>query len=63
MAKQHVIILTEEEIKAIANMCRVSVKLGGNIPYIQKLQANGGKSGFDKLMEKIKEINNDADGQ
>lgn len=57
MSKKHLLYFTEEEIKALANMYRVAVKMGGEIPYLQELQTSGGKSASDKLMEKIKEIN------
>lgn len=61
MPKRHVVFLTEEEIKALANAYRVAMKMGGEVPYLQELQANGGKSAFDKLMEKIGEINHDRE--
>lgn len=57
MSKQHITFLTEEEIKALANMYRVAVKMAGGVPYVEKLQADGGKSAFDKLIRKIEEIN------
>ncbi len=57
MPKRHVVFLTEEEIKALANAYRVVTKTLGETPYVQKLQTDGGKSAFDKLMEKIGEIN------
>ncbi len=57
MSKKHLLYFTEEEIKALANAYRVAVKMGEEIPYIQELQINGGKSAFDKLMAKVKEIN------
>jgi hypothetical protein len=63
MTKPHVIILTEGEIKALANLCRVAMKMGGEIPYVQSLRVNGGDSGFGKLMKKIEEINNDSNGK
>lgn len=59
--KQHLMFFTEEEIKALANMYRVGVKTVGHIPYVEKLQTGGGKSAYDKLLEKIKEINGNAD--
>jgi hypothetical protein len=31
--------------------------MAGETPYLQELQLNGGKAGFDKLMSKIEEIN------
>jgi hypothetical protein len=61
MSKRHVVFLTEEEIKALANLCRVSLKLVEDdtkrAPYFEELYTSGGKSAFDKLMEKISEIN------
>ena len=59
--KKYVVLLTEEELKAQANMYRVCVKMNGGIPYVQQLQNNGGSSGFETLMKKIKEINNDPE--
>lgn len=64
MSKKHLLYLTEEEVKALANLCRVSIKGFGQTEYIETLMANGGKTGFDKLMEKIREINNERpDGE
>lgn len=57
MSKKRLLYLSEEEIKALANLCRVAVKMGGEIPYVQELQSNGGKSAFDKLIAEIEEIN------
>lgn len=57
MSRKHILYLTEEEIKALANGYRVAVKMQGHTEYIENLQAGGGKSAFDKLMEKIREIN------
>jgi hypothetical protein len=50
-------MLTEGEIKALANIVRIVRKLTGNLPYVQKLFETGGDTAFDKLMEKVKEIN------
>lgn len=63
MSKNHIVFLTEEELKALANGYRVAMKLAGETPYIETLQKNGGKTGFDKLLEKIREINDDANGE
>lgn len=57
--KKHVLFFSEEELKALANLARVAIKMGGETPYVQKLIENGGESGTGKLMEKIKEINGD----
>lgn len=57
MKKKHIVYLTEEEIKALANAYRVAMKMGGEIPYMQDLQSNGGQSAFDKLMKQIEDIN------
>lgn len=62
LEKKHVIFLTEGEIKALANMYRVADKIVGDDPYVQTLKASGGKVAFDKLLEKVKEIN-DANGK
>jgi hypothetical protein len=59
VSKQHIIFMTEEEVKALANLARVAIKMGGEIPYIQELQKSGGEVALEKLKEKIKEINND----
>lgn len=56
--KQHIVYLTTDEIKAVANMYRVARKMGGGIPYVESLDA-AGKSAYDKLLKKIKEINGD----
>jgi len=61
--KQHVIFLTEGEIKALANMYRVANKLVGDDPYVEKLKVTGGKTANDKLLEKVKEINGGANGK
>lgn len=61
MSKLHVILLTEEEVKAQANAYRVLLKFWGKVPYVQELEENGGASAFEKLMAKIEEINNDPD--
>jgi uncharacterized protein YerC len=61
--KQHVIFLTEGEIKALANMYRVANKLVGEDPYVEKLKTTGGKTAYDKLLDKVKEINGDANGE
>lgn len=60
--KQHLIFFTEEEIKALANMYRVAHKVVGEVPYVQTLETNGGKTAYDKLLEKVEEIN-DANGK
>lgn len=59
MTKQHIIFLTEEEIKALANLARVAMGFG-EVEYVESLKANGGKSGYDKLLEKIKELSGDT---
>lgn len=61
MNKKHVILLTEEELKALANAYRVCIKELGGIPYVEQLQNKGGSAAFDTLMKKVKEINNDPD--
>lgn len=55
-----IVFLTEGEIKALANLARVAIKEFGHVDYIEGLLADGGKSGYDKLLEKIKELNNDS---
>lgn len=64
MAKNHIIFLTEDELKAIANGYRIARKLAGETDYIQGLEESGGKTGYDKLLEKIQEIKkNGTDGK
>lgn len=57
MSKKHILYLTEEEIKALANGYRIAMKMGGETPYVQGLHESGGESAFKKLKEKIEEIN------
>lgn len=61
--KKHVVLLTEQELKALANIYRVCIKEWGELPYVQQLQSDGGSSGFDVLMKKIKEINSESERQ
>lgn len=61
--KQHIMFLTEGEIKALANMYRVADKLVGSDPYVERLKVNGGESANRKLLEKVKEINSNANGK
>jgi hypothetical protein len=55
--KPHVLLLTESEIKALANLVRVVKKVAGSLPYVQGLLEGGGDTAFAKLMKKIDEIN------
>lgn len=59
MAKQHIVFLTPSEITTLANLCRVSLKMGEDgSAYFQKL-AEDSKSAMDKLLEKKAEIEAD----
>jgi hypothetical protein len=50
--------LTGEEIKALANLVRVAKKMGEDfdLDYVQRLLKEGGDSGYEKLLEKLKEL-------
>ena len=61
--RQHIVFLTKDELIALANFSRVAMKEFGENEYIAELKKNGGKSGFDKIVTRIKEINGDTDGK
>jgi hypothetical protein len=52
MGKQNIVFLTDEEIKAVANMCRATIKMAEDSPYFQNLTPEA-ESVLAKMKEKI----------
>jgi hypothetical protein len=62
--RQHIVFLTEGEIKAIANMYRLANGMfNAESSYVDSLRSSGGESGYEKLLQKVKELNGDVDGK
>lgn len=58
MAKQHIVFLTEQEIKDMLNVCRVVNDFADTFPYFDQLQESS-QSVFKKLLAKRAEIEAD----
>jgi DNA-binding MarR family transcriptional regulator len=52
MGKQKIVFLTDEEIKAVANMCRTTIKMAKDSKYFEGLVPEA-ESVLRKMKEKI----------
>jgi hypothetical protein len=55
MSREHIVFLSEKEIKDLLNLCRAGLKMAEDSQYFKMLEP-GVKSANDKLMEKWTEI-------
>lgn len=60
MSKNHIVFLTEGEMRALLNFARLASQAWEDNPYVQRLQNDGGKTAYDKLMEKILEVKRES---
>lgn len=63
MSKKHIVWLTTEQMKGLANLARVGMKMGAGIEYVEKVKADGGQEGFDVLVKEIKELKSGPNGE